>query len=590
MTALTTTRIALNRVALVVLGGASAVALWALAENWKDPALSPPLYLALFSFVTVYAAVALALAGPVRLTRALGGALMLAVPATALISLAGLRYEVATDVLDQPILLSVSIALVFFATPFLMVGLHDRSRMFDYAALFESAWGLTARYLIAWGFVAGFWILVFLSDALLRLVQIGVIEAILDIDWMVFGLSGMILGLGLAVVFELRETVSPFVLLRLVRLMVPLVLAVVAIFLLAIPFRGLGQVFGEFSSAATLMTAAIVSITLICTALERNDGLMVQTPGLKLATRALALVLPVLTGLALWAVILRVRQHGWTPDRVLAAGAALFLVTYGVVYAGAALSGTRWSRLIRRANVGMALVVIAVLSLWLTPLLNADRISTRSQVARFVSGQTGLDGVPLWSMAHEWGRAGQAGLMQLEAEAPGDLREELAVRLEQVHLQGDRYRFEQALVDRRAPEEIASLVALMAVRPEGEVLEPGMLAGLQDYRRAQWLEGCRRELPDGRSGCVMILGGFLPVEAQQGMVLYLDEAGQTRVNYVQFRGDGQIVVREAHDPASAGWPVLPETALLDALAGRFELRPRGGAALHLGGRVLEPGQ
>jgi hypothetical protein len=585
-----TSHIVIDRVALIVLGAASAVALWALGDNWRNPDLSQALFLALFSFVLVFAAVGLALAGPLRLSRALLGALGLAIPVTALMSLAGYRYEVATDVLDQPILLSVSVTLVFFATPFVMVGLQDRARVLSYPALFEAAWGLTVRYFIAWGFVAGFWILAFLSDALLRLVQINVIQQILDTEWLVFGLSGAMLGLGLAVIYELRETVSPFVLLRLLRLMVPLVLAVVSVFLLAIPFRGLDQVFGEFSSAATLMSAAIVAITLICTALERCDAQMVQSAGLRLATRALAMLLPLLTGLALYAVVLRVRQHGWTPDRVLAASAALFLLTYALAYAGAALSANRWSRMIRRVNVGMALVVISVLCLWLTPVLNADRISARNQVNRFLLGQSEVDDLPLWSMAHEWGKSGLAGLDRLAAEAPAETREDVEQRIAQVHLQTDKYRFEQALVDQRAPEDIADLVALMPVQPEGNALTADMLLDLPDYRRTQWLAGCRRAVPDGRPGCVMVWAQFLPSSGDQAIILFLDETGRVRANFALMAADRTISVREVYDPVSSSWPVLPVSALIDALDGRYEIRPRGGQALHLGGQILEPGQ
>lgn len=579
-----------NRLALVALGAASAVALWWLGNNWGEPGLSAPLFLALFWFVTVFGAVGLALAGPLVLGRALAGALGLALPVTLLISLAGQRYDRATDVFDQPILLGVSATLVFFATPFVLVGLQERARMLDYPSLFEAAWSLTARFLIAWGFVAGVWILAFLSDALFRLVDINVIQRILDADWLVFGLSGAVLGLGMAVVYELRETVSPFVLLRLLRLLVPLVLAVVAVFLVAVPFRGLGQVFGEFSAAATLMSAAIVAISLICTALERSDAQMVQTPGLRLATRVLALTLPLLTGLAIWAVVLRVRQYGWTPDRVLAMSVALFLLAYALAYAGAATWGRGWSRMIRKVNVVMALVVIGVLALWLTPVLNADRISVRSQIARFQDGRTAIDGLPLWSMAHEWGRAGQSGLDRLATAAPPEVQEELERRIALVRVQTDRYRFEQAIIDQRAPEEIADLVALMPVRPLGETLNADMLHDMPDYRRAQWLEGCRRTQPGGNPGCVMLKGKFLPEPGEQAMVLFTDEAGRTRINFVLLDDESSLSVREVYDSTSSGWPVLPETAMGDVLEGRYELHPRGGQALHLGGRILEPGQ
>ena len=67
-------QIAVHRVVMFVLGGGAALALWALGRNWDNPDLPPTLYLALFSFVAAYSAVALALAGPVPTRRALTGA------------------------------------------------------------------------------------------------------------------------------------------------------------------------------------------------------------------------------------------------------------------------------------------------------------------------------------------------------------------------------------------------------------------------------------------------------------------------------------------------------------------------------------
>lgn len=241
-----------NRAILFGLGFVSGLALWQLSEHWDNPALPPWLLLALLSFIGSYASVALALCGPVSVLRALGGALVLSVPFTALTSLAGRRYELATEILDQPAPISVSILVLLLATPFLIVGLQNRPVWRSYTALFEAAWALTIRYLSAWVFVGLFWVLMFLSDALLSLVEVKVIDWITDEEWLVFGLTGGVLGLAMAVVFELRAAVSPFLLLRLLRLLVLPVLAVVAVFLVAIPLRGLSQLFGDFSAAATL--------------------------------------------------------------------------------------------------------------------------------------------------------------------------------------------------------------------------------------------------------------------------------------------------------------------------------------------------
>jgi hypothetical protein len=583
-------QMAVHRGVLFGLGGLAGIALWALGENWNSPALPPAAYLALLSFVSVYCGVALALAGPVATSRALGGALLSALPVTALVGLAGRRFAIATDLLDDPVMLAVVAILVLFSTPFLSVWLQDRRQWLQYGALFDAVWTMTARYIIAWIFVAVFWLVALLSDALLQLVDINVIDRIISTNWARFGLTGAVLGLALAVVHEYRNILSPYPILRLVRLLVPAVLAVVAVFLAAVPFRGLTQLFGEFSAAGPLMGAAIAAITLISTALDRSDDQAIATRGIRAATRILALLLPLLAGLAVWAVALRVGQYGWTPDRVLAGIVSLFLLVYGLGYGGAVLARAGWAGRIRTVNVAMALTVIAVAILWMTPVLNVYRISTASQISRFISGDITIGQLALWQMAHDWGRAGQAGIETLAALGEGPDGAELASRIAVVKSQPTQYQFEREIERGTAPDRAARLANLLAVRPQGVTLTADMFTDLPSFRLDQWLQGCQRGLADGRPGCVLIRGRFLPVAANglQGMVLYLDADGRARVNYLRLRDGGAPVVRDAYDPVADQWPTLPGNAIAEALDGRFEVRPSGGEALHLGGAVLVP--
>ncbi|MBE1283942.1 MAG: DUF4153 domain-containing protein [Rhodobacteraceae bacterium] len=576
----------LDRFAFIGLGALVGLAFWQLSEHWDDSAWPPAVFLAVFTFVSVHSAVLLALIGPVGAVRALLGALVVSVPTTLLVSWAGQRYEQATQLLDQTPALSLTLLMVFLATPFLSVALRDRRAWRDYALLFETAWSLSARYVLAWVFVAVFWLLILLSDALLGLVRIGILQQLLETEWLVFGLSGAVLGLGLAVVHELRDRLSPFVVLRLLRLLVPLVLAVVALFLMALPLRGLSELFGGVSSAGTLMSAAIVSISLVSIAVDRDDRHMVATPGLILATKALAALQPFLAGLALWAVVLRVQQYGWTPDRVVAALGAVVISLYALGYLGAVLSGRAWTLRLRQVNIAIALVLTLASGLWLTPLLDANRISTNSQITRFEAGELAVGDLAFWSMQHDWGRAGQAGLTRLQSLEDHPDRAELARNIEVVRTQPDRYRFEQEILDQRAPEELAHLIALMPQLPDGQAMTVADLRLLPDYRRTQWLDACERHLPDGRPGCALVHGEFLPTGDRQAMVLFLDAYDRVRVTHLSLLGD-EVMVQDAYDLKGRTWPVLEPEVLMQVLDGSYALTPRGGQALSVGGQVIE---
>lgn len=579
-----------DRSLLFVLGGGAGLALWALSYSVGETAIPAALYLALVAFVVSYSGVGLALMGPVPPMRALGGALIIAVPVTALVSLAGMRHDLATGFLDDPVMLSVTAVLVFCATPFLSVWLRHPDRWHDYAALFDTAWTITVRYTAAWGFVAVFWVLVFLSDALLELVGIRTIDTLMRVDWLRFTVTGALLGLGLAVVYELRSMISPYLILRLLRLTVPLMLVVVGVFVVAVALRGLSDLFGGFSAAGTLMGAAIAAITLISAALDRDDDHAVSTPGLRLATQLLAVLLPVLAGLAVAAVFMRVRQYGWTPDRLLAASAAVFLLAYALAYAVSVLLRRDWAGRIRGSNTVMALAVIVVASLWLTPVLDAYRVSAKSQVARFETGAATLDELPLWHMAHDWGRAGAAGLARLQEGADEATRTELAARIATLRDMPNAFQFEQELARRTAPDRAADLAAVLPIRPDGATVAPEVFAGLPHYRLELYLDGCARRLPDGRPGCVLVMGGFVPSVGPdaQGLMIYIDPDGQAVVNHLLMRPGHAIVLREAYDPVADRWPRLPGDAVAQVLDGAFSIRPSGLRALHVGESVLVP--
>ena len=74
---------------------------------------------------------------------------------------------------------------------------------------------------------------------MLGIVGIDVIGRLLEHEAVILTLTGAVFGLGMAVIHDLADLLSPYVVLRMFRLFLPVVLAVMAVFLVALPFRGL---------------------------------------------------------------------------------------------------------------------------------------------------------------------------------------------------------------------------------------------------------------------------------------------------------------------------------------------------------------
>jgi hypothetical protein len=389
------------------------------------------------------------------------GAAGLAVLSAALFLWASLNFNEPRAFFDTPLPISALGLMYIIGAPFASAGLAKPGGMRDYPLLFDTAWAILVRYLAGWLFVAVVWGIVFLSDALLSLVGVTVIQNLLDIEPVPFALTGLLLGLSLAIMHELRAYISPFLVLRLFRILLPAITFVVAVFLIALPLRGFSALFGGFSVAGTLMAVAIAAITLITSALDRTTDEEVQTGFMRLSVRVMAVLLIPLCVAAAWAIWLRVDAYGWTPDRLAGAVTAVLLVVYAFGYGGVAVIGD-WARGIRRINLLMAVVIFGVAALWLTPIINAESISTKSQVARFEAGLTKVEALPLWTMKNDWGKPGQAGLAKLRTLDDAELVAELK-RLDEVDT---RYEFERLVGSQNVTNEMRdTLLARLVVLP-----------------------------------------------------------------------------------------------------------------------------
>lgn len=499
-----------RRVTLALVGAAAGVALYVLLVELPDRSDNTRLVLTLASLVGGFFALLLAAIGPVGLGRAVIASGAVAALSSGLVTWASFRFADAEDFLSAGHGLAAYSLLVALPLPFLIAAARPDEGWRDFPALFTHAWETVVRYLVAWAFTGVVWGVILLSDQVLGLVGIDLIERLIDIDGVPWGVTGVALGLSMAVSFELRGLIRPDLVLRLMRLLLPVVLAVSVVFLIAAPINGLSRLFGGISAAATLMAMAIAAATLITVTLDRDDTRAARAAVLVWSARLTALILPVLGAMAAWAVMVRVNQYGWTPPRLAAATAAAVTLAYGIAYGVSVLRGKGWQGHIRQANVWLALMLIATAALWLSPLLNAERISANAQLARYQAGEVDAAGLDLWTLGHDWGRAGARALDRLRDESDPDLARHLAL----FDAAGSRHEYLRSLEGEAMPRQIEGLRNLLAVRPEGAVLPEGLFDGdrnMTHYLLEMLTERCAETTPGGAPGCVAVVADFMPL-------------------------------------------------------------------------------
>jgi hypothetical protein len=541
---------------LALTGAAGAALLWALIEAVERDMLGDRIALILLTLVATGFAALLAMAGPIGLGRALPRALGLGMVVAALVWLASLRHAEVDGLFASPLPALAALAVASLPVPFLIAAARNGWR--DYPALFLEAWSIVVRYAAAWAFVGLLWLVIFLSDQVLRIVGVTVIGDLLD-HWIVPAvITGAALGLGMAVVYELADLLSPYLVLRLFRILLPVVLAVMLVFLAALPFRGLDGLFNGLSPALLLLTMVAAGVSLVSVTVDQSDADASQSPVLRRAAQGMTLILPVLGGLAAYAIWLRVDQHGWTPERLFVALVAVLGLVYGAVYALAVLRGEGWMARIRQGNIGMALLVIVLAGLWLTPLLNAERISASNQLARFEAGRTAVADLDIRAI-EGWGLPGERALARLAERAQEPGQEALAARLAGV----DDPSAPGVDADARA-EAARVLSAAMPVQPTTATGTRDMLlSAAETYMLADWQAVCDRRIEDGSPACLMVVADLLPtMPGEEAMLILEHDPSYVEVLGLFMADDGVLLSRSVMLPDGSYLTTADAAALL----------------------------
>lgn len=577
-----------NRLTFTATGALAGLCLWLLIEYLDNYIDNIRLYTFVFASTSAFFTALLAMLGPVRLFPAVKSALAVALPSAALLVWASFRFVEPEEFLQTGHPIVAFALLVGMPLPFLIVIERHQGDWRNYEALFDQAWSIVVRYAAAWLFVAVFWSVVYLSDALLQIVGLELIEDLLDIDPVPFMLTGAALGVALAVVDELSDYVTPYLLVRLLRLLLPVFLVVVGIFIIALPLRGLSDLFGGFSTAAILMAMAIGAIMLISTAVDRNDLEAVQSRVMTLGTRGMILMNPVIAFLAVYAIWIRVAQYGWTPDRFAAAIAGGIVLIYALAYLIFSFSKDSWMARIRQVNIYLALGVLGLAFLFMSPVMNIQAMSINSQVARFEAGKTSVDELDLWSIRYDWGKRGEAGIARLSALTDHPDAERLQERLVTLETSDSEYAFDistEQTTAQPARSELRAEVPVFAIPGGGAAALPaGVLDDVPTVQINQMQAGCARSTPAGHKGCAIVAVDLVPTATgREYLLIFLLGNDRVQIYALKRAQSGSYHIDYSPRNFRTHGGGLMDASVIDALhADQAESKPSGINVLSVG--------
>ena len=258
-----------------------------------------------------------------------------------------------------------------------------------YPVLFVHAWRNLLVAGLAAALLGGSAILLVLWAALFATLGIDVLAETFQKPWFVLPAAAVAFGTGV-LVFRTRQGLIDSIvglLENLARYLLPMVLAIIVVFLLTLPFVSLQALWDTGNGSLILIALNAIAVVLAIVAhrpeAEQPYPALVQAP----VTLAIAF-LPIVSALALLGIGIRVDQYGWTVARAWAFTGAAVLALFSLGYTWSIVRHRRnWPGGMARVNVAMGWVMLGILVLINTPVLDFRAISTHSQMTRVESGE-----------------------------------------------------------------------------------------------------------------------------------------------------------------------------------------------------------
>ncbi|WOX04024.1 DUF4153 domain-containing protein [Microbulbifer pacificus] len=453
----------------------------------------------------------------------------------------------------------------------------ERLQKPQYSALFHFSWDNALTVGLTLVFTTIFWLILFLWQALFKLVGIPFFSDLFWKDWFFYPVTWLVAGCG-AILFRSQQSFV-LTLKRLLRTMLvallPLLAVLTIVFLATLPFTGLQPIWDTGHGSALLLW--LVALLLFFTnGVIQDDFPFARYP--KWINRLLLLALlvaPFYTVFALYGLWLRIAQYGWTPERLWGFVVALTLALLATSYSLSILRrGEHWAEWLRRINTGPALWVLAVCLITQSPLVNFWRISADSQLARLQDGRTELADFDFFFLRQKLGRPGREALQTLENLPQVRQNDELTAYVQELKgkTEGIRKLRENPLQAQAREQDLRQI----AVLPEGA--PPPDRAVLELEARS-----CGEE----RHSCLWLVQDLDSDGSPEYLLFRHNESGN---------GDRHWLSITAYSSGPKGWVSIggnnrdTDESFADLKtrlgSGQFGLRPSRWQSLYLGDELL----
>jgi hypothetical protein len=564
---------------LCAFGGIGGVGLWIVAEILSFLILDPQLQVLILSFSGIAYGATLAMAFLAPVPKAIANGLLLAIPISILLTLSSREFTNSTEFLlsSYPF---AGLLLLMIAGPFLISRGQKLDRSGVYAARYDATILLFSRSVIALGAVILFFIAFSLSGFVLRAAGFSILARISNFGPVPFLIIGAGLGGSFAAADQILKTAPPHHLLKIVRVVVPIGAALVAVYLLACLLGKVGADFGPAGRPVSTLLFALISMLLITIAVSRDELQSVRRSFHFFATQGLSVMLPVLGIMPLSEAISMLLNDGWTPQVMAIMLASLFIIIGGMSYAIPALFHYDWMARIRGANMLLAPMAFLFVLAWLNPFLSPTRFSANDQLQRYADGLVSPLDVNIDRLMTGWGNPGREALEAMLLVDRDD-KAVLKARLTSFEYDGkerdlsDQPNLRSATLP-NAGIDLDALSTTMPIHPPSAKMPAQLFDILSRDQTAMMSSACARVTIGGNPGCVLVVEDMNPnFEGSEVMMFLIDPTGTLNVLGF-YNGEDVGRLREGNAIPLNSVATIDAEELLDQInAGEFEKMPEG---------------
>lgn len=368
--------------------------------------------------------------------------------------------------------------MMYLIVPFWLTAQATGRWTVDYRGLHRHAWTLPVQTAIALAFAGLFYGLVALLAALMKIVGLGAFERALQFGAVSLPIWGGATGFAIAVVRSREGIVASAreIAIRLLAALTPLIAGAALLFLVMVLVVGPRPLWETESATTILMAVFSFGLLAANAVIDDRDEDAARSRLLQTSARLLGLALLPLALLAAWSLALRIGQYGLTPDRMIAAIGVTLAIGYGLAYLAALIRRwSDWRAAVRKTNIILALGLIGVLFLMLTPVLDPATWSARHQTQRLLAGKVDAASFDYGALKFDMGRPGKRALERIAAAKDHPQAAEIAAQLARLAETESRWDWTNGLSTSDQAMRRANFKARLVVLPKGAAAPAGLL-------------------------------------------------------------------------------------------------------------------